>query len=63
MVQLKAHQEVNKLFDHDKSSFRKLNSYETAMSKVVIEGQELISYGKLVMMIMLDLSSAFDNID
>ena len=33
------------------------------MAKVVNDGQELISNGKLVMMIMLDLSSAFDTID
>ena len=33
------------------------------MAKVVNDGQELSSNGKLVMMIMLDLSSAFDTID
>ena len=47
LEQLNAHQEVNKLFDHAQSGFRKLHSYETVMSKVVNEGPQVIQHGTL----------------
>lgn len=43
------HLKVNKLFDCNESGIRKLQSRGGAMSEEVNDGQECISYSKLVM--------------
>ena len=62
-TQLVNYLESNNLFPAHQSAYRKQHSCETTMIKVIDDIQTLISQKKTVMLVLLDLSSAFDTID
>ena len=62
-IQLVNYLESNNLFPTHQSAYRKQHSCETTMIKVIDDIQTLISQKKMVMLVLLDLSSAFDTID
>ena len=62
-TQLVNYLESNSLFPAHQSAYRKHHSCETTMIKVIDDIQTLISQKKMVMLVLLDLSSAFDTID
>ena len=55
--------ESNNLFPKHQSGYRKRHSCETVMLKVIDDIQVSIAENKMVMLVLLDLSSAFDTID
>ena len=62
-IQLVNYLDNNNLFPTHQSAYRKQHSCETTMIKVIDDIQTLISQKKMVMLVLLDLSSAFDTID
>ena len=62
-TQLEAYLWNNNLYPNFQSAYRKDHSCETALLKIVNDIQEEIETRKLVALIALDLSSAFDTID
>ena len=61
--QIQTYLQNNKLYPKYQSAYRKGHSCETALIKVVNDVQKEISSRKMVAMVLLDLSSAFDTID
>ena len=55
--------EQNDMFPSHQSAYRKRHSCETAMLKIVDDIKVALSEKKMVMLVLLDLSSAFDTID
>ena len=62
-LQLKEHLNINNLFPSHQSGYRKNHSCETTLIKITDDIQDFIADGKMVALILLDLSSAFDTID
>ena len=61
--QITEYLEQNGLFPAHQSAYRKKHSCETVMLKIIDDIQESVSEKKMVMLVLLDLSSAFDTID
>lgn len=61
--QLMTHLRINNLFDEFQSAYRPGHSTETAILRVVNDILCNINNGKLTLLMLLDLSSAFDTID
>ena len=61
--QLKEHMEVNALGAKMQSAYRSGHSTETALLRVVNDVQMAIDGKKAVILILLDLSAAFDTVD
>ena len=62
-VQLTEHFMQNELFDKFQSAYRKCHSTETALLRVQNDIIMDIDGKKVVMLVLLDLSAAFDTID
>ncbi len=62
-TQLEAHIQANDLEDMMQSAYRKRHSTESALMKVHDDITQAIDNGSGVVLILLDLSAAFDNID
>ena len=62
-MQLEEYLTANELYPKFQSAYRKGHSCETALLKIVTDIQECIAQKKMVALIALDLSSAFDTID
>ena len=62
-TQLQDYLHRNNLYPNFQSAYRKYHSCETALLKIVNDIQEEVANKKMVAMIALDLSSAFDTID
>ena len=60
---LKDHLDINNLNDFHQSVYRNNYSTETALVKVQNDIAEVLDQKRVVVMVMLDLSSAFDVID
>ena len=63
LVQVNAYLKENSLIPKSQSAYLADHSCETALCKVVNDVQKLISERKVVLLVQLDLSSAFDTID
>ena len=61
--QLEHHIESNNLFDSFQSAYRSRHSTESALVKVKNDIMFAIDSNKVVLMVLLDLSAAFDTID
>jgi len=61
-AQLRKHLEVNNLQEINQSAYRKHHSTETALLKVHTDIRQAVAERMVVLMAMLDLSSAFDTI-
>ena len=61
--QIKRHLTQNNLESNYQSAYRKNHSCETAIFKIVNDIQEEIFNNRLALLVMLDLSAAFDTID
>ena len=62
-TQLQAYLKENHLYPKCQSAYREGHSCETALLKVVNDLQKELSTRKMVALVLLDLSSAFDTID
>ena len=60
---LKDHLDINNLHDFHQSAYRNNYSTETALVKVQNDIAEALDQKRVVVLVMLDLSSAFDVID
>ena len=60
---LDAHLDVNKLHDTYQSGYRRFHSTETALLKTHTDILEALDKGSMAVLIMLDLSAAFDTLD
>ena len=63
LIQLNAYLTANNLINELQSAYKKDHSCETAVLKIVNDIQEEISKSNMVILLMLDLSAAFDTID
>ena len=63
MKQITHHLETFNLYPKNQSGYRKQHSCETAMCKVTNDIQKLLHDKKMVVLVLLDLSSAFDTVD
>ena len=61
--QISEHMNSNNLFDPNQSAYRRQHSTETALLRVKSDIMCQIDQGNAVMLVMLDLSAAFDTID
>ena len=61
--QITKYLEQNNLFPSQQSAYRKHHSCETAMVKIMDDIQQSVSEKKMVMLVLIDLSSAFDTVD
>ncbi len=61
--QLDAHFENNEFLDVYQSTYRKFHSTETTLTKVQSDIIGVLDSGGFVVMILLDLSAAFDTVD
>ena len=61
--QISEHINSNNLFDPNQSAYRRQHSTETALLRVKSDIMCQIDQGNAVMLVMLDLSAAFDTID
>ena len=55
--------EQNNLFPPHQSAYRKKHSCETALVKIIDDIQQSVAEKKMVLLVLLDLSSAFDTIE
>ena len=62
-IQIISYLEQNNLQPSHQSAYRKQHSCETAMFKIVDDIQQSVAEKKMVLLVLLDLSSAFDTID
>ena len=62
-LQLQQYLDENNLYPEYQSAYRKGHSCETALLKIVNDIQKDVQNRKMVALVMLDLSSAFDTID
>ena len=60
---LDSHITMNELHDESQMAYRKFHSTETALLKVSNDILGALDQGSAVILVMLDLSSAFDTID
>ena len=60
---IETHLEENSLRDRNQSAYRRFNSTETALLRVQTDIIEALDKGSMVVLIMLDLSAAFDTLD
>jgi len=60
---LEEHLEVNDLWDPYQSAYRQNHSTETALLKVQSNIAEALDSGSMVVLLMIDLSAAFDTLD
>ena len=58
-----SHLERNNIEDHHQSAYKKLHSTETLLTKVKNDILMKMDNGQVVMLVLLDLSAAFDTID
>ena len=61
--QLKQHIERNSLSEKMQSAYRQFHSTETALIKVQNDIMKSVDGGSVVVLVLLDLSAAFDTID
>ena len=61
--QITSYLEQNNMFPSHQSAYRKQHSCETVMVKIVDDIQQSLSEKKMVMLVLLDMSSAFDTVD
>ena len=62
-VQLQEHMLVNGLFPELQSAYRQYHSTETALLKVKNDLLMAIDKGQVMLLVLLDLSSAFDTVE
>jgi hypothetical protein len=62
-IRIEQHLVVNKLDEESQSAYRKYHSTETALVKVTSDILEAIDHGYMAILVLLDLSAAFDTID
>jgi hypothetical protein len=60
---LKSHLSLNNLHEEHQSAYRKFHSTETALLKVQNDILNSLDRNDVTMLVMLDLSAAFDTID
>lgn len=63
LLQVTAYLDANHLIPKSQSAYLANHSCETALCKVVNDVQKMVSERKVVLLVQLDLSSAFDTID
>ena len=63
LEQITSYLTLNNLQSNSQSAYKKGHSCETAMLKVVNDIQEEINKNNMIILLMLDLSAAFDTID
>ena len=63
LVRITKHLDNNKLLPINQSAYRQYHSTETAVLKVFSDVLEAADHGKLTLLVLLDLSSAFDIVD
>ena len=63
LEQITSYLTLNNLQSNSQSACKKGHSYETAVLKVVNDIQEEINKNNMIILLMLDLSAAFDTID
>lgn len=63
MEQLQSHLELNSVFEEFQSGFRKYHSTESALLKVFNDILLSVDSGDSVILLLLDLSAAFDTVD
>ena len=61
--QLTQHLQQHKLYDPLQSAYRKGHSTETALLKIKADTDRILDEGDGVLLVMLDLSAAFDTLD
>ena len=61
--QLENHLSLNNLHDVFQSAYRRHHSTETALLKVQTDILDALDKGSFVVLIMIDLSAAFDTLD
>ena len=61
--QLKAYLEIHNLLPGYQSAYRKMNSTETAVLKVLSDLVDAIEKGEFALLTLLNLSAAFDTVD
>ncbi len=62
-VRLQSHLSSNNLYSERQSAYRKAHSTETALIRVTSDILEAIDSGRACVLVLLDLSAAFDTID
>ena len=62
-IQIRQHMEFNDLFDTFQSAYRSAHSCETAMVHIHDDIPNALEGGKHIILVLLDLSAAFDSVD
>ena len=62
-ARLSTHLQRNDLFDKYQSAYRSSHSTETALLRIVNDLQNAADIGQVGLLVLLDLSAAFDTID
>ena len=62
-TQLDSHLHLHQLHDPNQSAYKAFHSTETALLKVQSDIADALDRGEIVLLLMLDMSAAFDTID
>ena len=62
-IQIRQHMEFNDIFDTFQSVYRSAHSCETAMVQIQDDILKALDCGKHIILVLLDLSAAFDSVD